>query len=72
MEKYRKGLLAIKDGCELQEFEGKDFACMHSIFLQIEQSFILTERDKEEILMELLIRIEENMLVKKVTGVMPK
>lgn len=72
MDRYRKGLHAMSAKCNLKEFEGKDFACMHSIFLQIEQSHLLTKSDKEEVLLLLLEMIEENFLVQKATGVMPK
>jgi len=64
MERYRLGLHTLRDKCKLQEFEGKDFACMHSIFLQIEQNNLLTDRDKEEVLLNLLTRVEEFVKVR--------
>lgn len=60
MEEYRKGLHEIRDRADLKEFEGKDYACMHSIFLQIEQNHLLTEDQKRSILLDLLFYIETN------------
>lgn len=61
---FTKGLHSIRDKMKLLEFEGKDWHCMHSIFIQIDQNHLLTENQKYNILYNLLLMIETNVEIK--------
>lgn len=58
---FTMALHSIREKQDLKEFDGKDFASMHSIFIQIDQSHLLTDEDKMNILLDLLVRIETNL-----------
>ena len=54
-------LHSIRDKVKLGEFDGKDYACMHSIFIQIDQNHLLTDNQKYNILYSLLEMIRKNV-----------
>lgn len=61
---FTKGLHSVRDKANLGEFDGKDYACMHSIFIQIDQNHLLTDNQKYNTLYSLLAMIENNIEVK--------
>ena len=61
---FTMGLHSVRDKANLGEFDGKDYACMHSIFIQIDQNHLLTDNQKYNILYNLLAMIDQNVEAK--------